>query len=341
VVPMWIAPHGNHTGTTPGRHPGNTAAGTERSWSGSGRLGYSTENREEFRVHVAQTRSIGRASVLPTRGLGNTPSSYAPQPEGPNKTFDEEHVAPQYPLMRTRFLPSSIWLALAIGAALNLTLYAQTAAAKKQPPEVRWATAIGAFEAADKTNPPPKDAVLFIGSSSILRWTDVAQAFPGHKVINRGFGGSQLADSVAFVGRIVTPYKPRLVLLYAGDNDIASGKAPETVLSDFKAFVEKVHAALPRTQIGYIAIKPCPSREKFLTQVKAANHLIREYCGTDERLLFVDVFTPMLTAEGRPRADLCVKDMLHLNAQGYELWASILRPIVDKYDAPGHGGKQP
>ena len=193
---------------------------------------------------------------------------------------------------------SKTWLALAIGAALNLSLFAQTAAEKKQPPEVRWEKEIRAFEAADKTNPPPQDAVLFIGSSSIRLWTNVAQAFPGHKVINRGFGGSQLSDSVAFVDRIVTPYKPKLVLLYAGDNDIASGKSPERVLSDFKAFVGKIHAALPETRIAYIAIKPCPPREKFLDQVKTANRLIQEYAASDDRLLFVDMFTPMLTAGG-------------------------------------------
>jgi lysophospholipase L1-like esterase len=243
--------------------------------------------------------------------------------------------------MRALRLSAWTWLALALWAGLSCCLLAQTAPAKKQPPEVRWAKEIGAFEAADKTNPPPKDAVLFIGSSSIKRWTNVADAFPEHKVINRGFGGSQLADSVAFVGRIVTPYQPRLVLLYAGDNDIASGKSPETVLRDFKEFVAKIHAALPRTPIAYIAIKPCPSREKFIDQVKTANRLIREYCVTDDRLEFVDVFTPMLTAEGRPRADLCVKDMLHLNAEGYKLWASIIKPVLDQHAAPVGRNRQP
>ncbi len=254
-----------------------------------------------------------------------------------NKTFDAGRGASHYRPMPERTFPLRTWLALALWAGLGCGLLAQAADARKQPPEVRWAKEIGAFEAADKTNPPPKDAVLFIGSSSIKRWTNVAAAFPDYRVINRGFGGSQLADSAAFIGRIVTPYQPRLVLLYAGDNDIASGKSPETVLDDFKAFAAKIHAALPRTRIAYIAIKPCPSREKFLAQVKTANRLIREYCATDNRLLFVDVFTPMLNAEGRPRAELCVKDMLHLNAEGYQLWAAILKPVLDQYALPANG----
>lgn len=258
-----------------------------------------------------------------------------------NNTFDDGRVASQYRLMRTRFLWSRTRLALAIWAALNLSLFAQTAAETNQPPEARWEKDIRAFEAADKTNPPPQDAILFIGSSSIRRWTNIAQAFPGHKVLNRGFGGSQLSDSVAFVDRIVIPYKPKLVLLYAGDNDIASGKSPERVMGDFKTFVRGIHAALPKTRIAYIAIKPCPAREKYLDQVKAANRLIWDYAVSDNRLLFIDVFTPMLTKDGRPRADLCIKDGLHPNAQGYELWASILRPILDKCDAPNNDGQQP
>jgi lysophospholipase L1-like esterase len=234
-----------------------------------------------------------------------------------------------------------MWPTLAIGLALNLSLFAQTATETKPPPEARWEKDIRAFEAADKTNPPPLDAVLFVGSSSIRLWKNLAQAFPGHKVLNRGFGGSELSDSVAFVDRIVTPYKPKLVLLYAGDNDIAAGKSPERVLADFKAFAVKIHAALPDTRIAYIAIKPCPAREKYLDRVKATNRLIQEYAASDSRLLFMDVFTPMLAQDGRPRADLCIKDGLHPNAQCYELWASIIKPVLDKYDAPVNGDKQP
>ena len=242
--------------------------------------------------------------------------------------------------MRARFPWSRTWLALAVGVALNLSLFAQTAAEKKQGPEAQWEKDIRAFETADKASPPPQGGVLFIGSSSIRLWTNLAQAFPGHQVLNRGFGGSQLADSVAFVDRIVTPYKPKLVLLYAGDNDIASGKSPERVLGDFTLFVGKIHAALPDTRIAYIAIKPCPAREQFLDRVKAANRLIRDYTAADQRLLFIDVFSAMLTKDGRPRADLCIQDGLHPNARCYALWASLIRPVLDKYDAPKNGGKQ-
>ncbi len=237
--------------------------------------------------------------------------------------------------MRRQFGWLKVLLVAVVWTALGPSLLAPYAAEEPAPTTSHWEPEIRAFEAADKTNPPPQDAILFIGSSSIRRWHKLAGAFPQHKVINRGFGGSQLVDSVAFADRILIPYKPKLVVLYAGDNDIAYGRPPEKVAGDFRAFVRKVEAALPGTQIAYLSIKPCPARAGWLEHVKQANRLIREYCASDDRLHFVDIFTSMLNAEGRPRADLCVADGLHPNAQCYELWASILRPILDKADASG------
>lgn len=203
-----------------------------------------------------------------------------------------------------------------------------------RPHHLQWEKAIQAFEASDKTNPPPRDAILMIGSSSIVRWTNAPAQFPDHRLINRGFGGSHLSDSVAFVERIVVPYQPKLVLLYAGDNDIAAGKTPEQVFADFKAFVAKVRGVLPDTRIAYIAIKPSPSRVKLMDQFQTANRSIRESCGADPKLIYVDVFTPMLGADGQPRAEFFVADRLHLNEAGYKLWAGIVKPILDKVDPP-------
>ena len=191
-----------------------------------------------------------------------------------------------------------------------------------------------AFEAVDKMNPPPKNAIEFIGSSSVKRWTTLAADFPGHKVFNRGFGGSHLSDSVAFADRIVIPYQPKLVVLYAGDNDIAAGKSPEQVFTDLKAFVAKVQAALPETRIACISIKPSPSRMKFIEQQKLANRLICEFIAGNPKLVYVDVFAPMLGSDGQPRAELFVSDQLHLSKAGYQLWTDILKPVLDKLDPP-------
>jgi len=214
-----------------------------------------------------------------------------------------------------------------------ITILAQTTETNRAH-HLQYEPAIRAFEARDRTNPPPKDAVLFIGSSSIRLWTNAPAQFPDHPIINRGFGGSHVSDSVMFVERIVIPYAPKLILLYAGDNDLAGGKSPTRVLADFKEFVKKVHDQLPQSKIAFIAIKPSPSRAKLMPQGREANGLIRDFIATDDRLLYVDIFTPMLDADGNPREELFVKDRLHLNAEGYKLWAGIVKPVLDKVAPP-------
>jgi lysophospholipase L1-like esterase len=191
-----------------------------------------------------------------------------------------------------------------------------------------WASDINKFTEADAAHPPPRDAVLFIGSSSILKWTTLAADFPDTTVINRGFGGSELADSVYYADRIAIPYHPRLVVLYAGDNDLLAGKTPETVFADFKAFAAKIHAGLPEARLIYIAIKPSPSRWQLREKIVRANTLIAEECRRDSRATFLDVYSPMLDPKGQPRPELFVPDMLHLNAEGYALWKKLLAPLL-------------
>jgi lysophospholipase L1-like esterase len=199
--------------------------------------------------------------------------------------------------------------------------------AEDKPAVAPWQSAIAAFEKQDKDKPPPKNAIVFVGSSSIRLW-DLAKSFPGKEVINRGFGGSQLADSVRFAGRIVVKYEPRQVVLYAGDNDLGVGKSPEQVHADFQAFVQIVHKALPKTMIAFISIKPSIFRWRLVDKIQKANTLIEADCKRQERLVYIDVFQPMLGDDGKPRRELFAPDGLHLNAKGYELWASILDPYL-------------
>ena len=138
----------------------------------------------------------------------------------------------------------------------------------------KWKAEIDQFTGADAVQPPPAQAVLFIGSSSIRKWTSLARDFPDVRVINRGFGGSELSDSVFYADRIAIPYRPRLIVVYAGDNDLARGKTPGDVHADFRAFCAKIHAALPETRILFVAIKPSPAREKLKEKIIAANALI-------------------------------------------------------------------
>lgn len=206
-----------------------------------------------------------------------------------------------------------------------ITAYAFADEPQKNPP-TRWEGTIEKFEAADEKSPPKPGGVLFIGSSSIRLW-NLRESFPEvENTINRGFGGSHMGDSTHYAERIATAYQPRVIVVYAGDNDIAAGKSPERVLKDYQAFVKKIHAELPKTRIAYIAIKPSISRWKLVDKMRSANALIKKETESDERLSFVDIDTPMIGEDGTPRKELLAKDGLHLSPQGYKIWSDLVRP---------------
>ncbi len=211
-----------------------------------------------------------------------------------------------------------------------LVLQESPAKPKEPPSPTRWEATIKKMEDQDKEKAPPKDAVLFVGSSSIVRW-DVAKWFPDLVTLNRGFGGSQIHEVTYFADRIVIPYRPRLIVFYAGDNDIAAGATPEEVLRRFQEFVAKVRASFPSTPIIFISIKPSLARWHLIESIRRANQLIQRYCreNPDLKLIFVDVDQPMIGTDGKPRPELFVKDGLHLSEDGYRLWTKLLRPVID------------
>jgi lysophospholipase L1-like esterase len=191
----------------------------------------------------------------------------------------------------------------------------------------RWEKEIAAFEMSDRTNPPPARCIVFVGSSSIRLWKSLTTDFPSLPVLNRGFGGSQLADSVNFADRIITPYHPREVVIYAGGNDIDAGKDPDLVFGDFVALVAKIHAGSPKARICYIASAPNPKRWEQVEKVKRLNELARAYC-RHHGLTFIDVFPLMLGPDGKPKPDIFVADGLHMNGKGYALWRGAVLPYL-------------
>jgi len=197
------------------------------------------------------------------------------------------------------------------------------AAAKK------WESTIGQFEEWDSKNSYPADAVLFVGSSSIRMWR-TRECFSDLPVINRGFGGSQISDVNYFIDRIVLKYRPRVIVFYAGDNDVAAGKSATRVFEDYRKFVEVVRERLPRTAIIYIGIKPSGSRWALWPVMAEANAMIRDLCDKDRMLLYFDSATPLLGDDGKPNANLLLDDKLHLNSEGYKIWTGAIRPIIEK-----------
>jgi lysophospholipase L1-like esterase len=200
-----------------------------------------------------------------------------------------------------------------------------------------WEPEIRRFERADSAAAPAQGAVVFTGSSSIRMWQTLSADFSGISVLNRGFGGSEIADATHFAERVVVRYHPRTVVLYAGDNDLNNGRSAEEVAAAFRAFVARVRQDLPRAVIVYIAIKPSPSRWALVDKVRAANAAIQKFCAAQRDVAFVDVFTPMLTPAGRPRPELFLPDSLHMTPAGYALWTRRVRPRIEPRGAPAGG----
>ena len=208
------------------------------------------------------------------------------------------------------------------------------AAASKTAPRIpeqvsnaAWETDMQRFATEDAQSPPPRNGVVFTGSSSIRLWDTLAQHFPGVPVINRGFGGSELRDSTWYADKTIIPYAPRQILIYAGDNDLNSGRTPQQLRADFIAFVERVRSDLPKAKIAYISTKPSPSRAQLLPAQREANALVQaeaKRLGVD----YIDIFTPMLDASGQPNETLFVEDRLHMNAAGYDIWQRVIAPYV-------------
>jgi CubicO group peptidase (beta-lactamase class C family)/lysophospholipase L1-like esterase len=192
----------------------------------------------------------------------------------------------------------------------------------------RWEEEIAAYETADRANPPPRGGVLFIGSSTIRLWKSLADDYPGHKVINRGFGGSEIVDATHFAERLIFPHEPRQVFLRAGGNDIHGGRLPDEVGVDFVNFVRKVRERLPQTEILYIAVSPAPARWGESDKYRALNQKIRELAVKLPRVGYVDAYDLSLHRDGRARVELFLPDQLHFNAEGYKLLADCVRPYL-------------
>lgn len=197
------------------------------------------------------------------------------------------------------------------------------------PDPNRFAPEIKAFAEWDSKNAVSAEPVVFVGSSSVRLWR-THESFPDLPIVNRGFGGSHISDVVRFADRLVLAYRPKLIVFYAGNNDIASGKSAERVSEDYRRFVKLVQTKLPATRIVFLAINPSRSRWPFWPEVKKTNGLIQEFCQSDPRLVFSDSTSLFLGADGLPDSSLFINDQLHLNAKGYAVWTKALAPVLQK-----------
>ncbi len=216
-----------------------------------------------------------------------------------------------------------ILLALALGFGWSNLARGES----PRPDPQRFEAEIRAWEPPNDPSAAGWEGTLFLGSSSIRMW-DLPMSFPELATVNRGFGGSHYHDLRYYAERIICPIRPRTIVLYAGDNDIAAGLSPDQVCRDFCSLVSWIHGRLPETRVVVIAIKPSPSRWKYFQKTQEANRLLRCVADQNEFLEMVDVVTPMLGPDGLPRPELYLDDQLHLNENGYALWSQLVRPYL-------------
>src|SRR5688572_11927708 len=220
-------------------------------------------------------------------------------------------------------------LSIALAICLSVLSVLPLPAAAQQPVDPnRWESTIQKFEADDKARPPAKGGVVFIGASSIARWSNLAESFPDIRTVNRGFGGSEMADSVRYARRVVVPHAPRIVVLYAGENDLNRGVTPEKVAADFQAFHDIISTDLPATGLVVIGLKPSPLRWKLRDGMHRTNALIKTHCQAQRACTYVDPWPSMIGKDGNPKPDFFVEDGLHLTAEGYKAWTQMLRPVL-------------
>lgn len=204
-----------------------------------------------------------------------------------------------------------------------------SSARAQQPP---FYNEIESFKKGDSAAFPPKGAILFVGSSSFTKWTDVQDYFPGYTIINRGFGGSSLPDVLRYASTIIFPYQPKQVVIYCGENDLAASDtvSAQTVVNRFKQLFGLIRKRLPTTEIDFISLKPSPSRRHLMPKMVVVNNQVKKFLKARPHTAFIDVYHKMFTPEKRPIPEIFISDSLHMNAKGYAIWQKTIRPYLLK-----------
>jgi lysophospholipase L1-like esterase len=214
----------------------------------------------------------------------------------------------------------------------SLLLAASLSAQTATPAPNRFEKNVVAYEDADKASPPPQGAILLAGDSQFFRWKTLAEDLPEYTIVNRGIDSFQFEDVLRYTDRLVLRYKPRMVIVHVGGNDVHNGRTPEQIAGDFKTFVTRLRAAQPGLPIAFSGITPSPGRWEEAATRKQANRLIKEYAATQKDVYVIDLWDALLTADGKPREDIWVEDRVHPNHEGYLIRAKLMRPIMGKPD---------
>lgn len=193
-----------------------------------------------------------------------------------------------------------------------------------------FADEIAIFKKQDSIQFPPRNSILFVGSSSFRKWTDMQNYFPAYPIINRGFGGSTLLDVIHYENDIIFPYQLKQVVIYCGENDLAASDTvtAQIVFERFKILFQHIRNKFSKIPVAFISLKPSPSRQHLMLRMEEANKLIKDLLKKNERTVFINVYHKMLKADGTPIDDIFLEDRLHMNAKGYAIWQKIIEPYL-------------
>jgi lysophospholipase L1-like esterase len=223
---------------------------------------------------------------------------------------------------------TAVMVVVLVGAATSAGARADQAPAGPN----RFEKNVLEYEAADKTSPAPRGAILLVGDSQFYRWRTLAEDLPGYTVVNRGIDSFQTSDLLHFTERLVLPYAPRFIVTHVGGNDVNNGRTPDQVLGDFRAFVGKVRAVMPTVPIAFSSITPGPGRWNQAAARTQTNDTVKAWVATQPNMHFIGLWDAMLTPDGQPREDLWVEDRIHPNQAGYRIRVRIMRPLLGAPD---------
>lgn len=214
---------------------------------------------------------------------------------------------------------------------LIFTFFIISVSFAQKEPYPFW-NAVQNFKKADSSSFPASNQILFIGSSSFTMWRDVNDYFPGYKILNRAFGGSQLLDLIRYRYEVVYPYQPKQIVIYCGENDIAASDTVTAKMAEqrFVTLFHLIRAKYPNAPLAYVSMKPSPSRKHLQSKYQEANSGIEAFLKTQKHTAFIDVYSKMLKPDGSPMEDIFLKDNLHMNPKGYKIWQNIIKPYLKK-----------
>lgn len=220
------------------------------------------------------------------------------------------------------------WTLLVIGLLACSPVWAQRDTTAQ--PKVRYADAIAAFLKEDLANPPPKQAIEFVGSSIFRQWKNLKEQMAPLPVFNRAFGGSRTGDQLTHMDKVVLPYEPRIIVYYCGSNDINAGDQPREIFLRFRQFSDRVSERLPATAIYYVSINRAPQKKARWSAVDSTNAFVKEFCESTKRRFFIDVNPMLFDAAGNPRLELFRDDLLHFRDAAYEEFTKVIKPVLER-----------